>query len=765
MISEEYYSKKIKYESQKISKKNCETTSIQDKKKPEKYQHEIYTEALSDLEPIRVPEIFKDKEFEIIKLTDKTAVDEFLFWCVTFEFSENLVKFLLSLLPDLRYKLVFVQSFVSKYSYISVILLRSKAENLASKVVHISVQLFSSELVANTAMRDFNLLEIVLSTLHNMIVTPGATSSGGDEEGAFLVISKLENASKNEHMVVDPDHSILSDNFYWLIISDLVNLLSHKQLAYEFLTNQKLIGTWFQLMTYFQVMNLSIRQFGDHVVHENPTYFSSFSAELEICSSIMWSLVQHLKSNEQIDMAKQLIKISLNQLKLWLKKIGLPKSHIKRPNFRHVSFHLPLNRYFSTLLYNSVYLQDANLETIFREIISDSIVNLNEKQVLLANLLAYPLQLQIATHEIHANMWVRNGMQMKGQAMTYVQNHFCSSFSDADLFLIQSIASQLEPEIFMNLLFERFHLKKWLEKTLLKNSNKETKLNENKSKTDQNSDISIITHIVEGMLDEFNYSRMSYSSNESSSPSQSNQNNNNEAYRDPDELEPAHEVAMLVGAFTLLAEILMIKPYMRLKTYLLTRSEIVYILSISDKSYSQVEENLPDICSLSSSKKFIQSILNQVSDYLQPDSDLFSIGSLKQGRYKLKDEIWLNEYDPLLVMQRSVKRKEYQDSFDRYVQFVEKKTAGSVTLKAKKNKLWPPFKLPDSSAYSYEFLTSLNSIKEKFAELENFDLEKELENDRKLEQNLVNRWNILNTKILHAMIIAILYEVTKLNRQ
>ena len=71
------------------------------------------------------------------------------------------------------------------------------------------------------------------------------------------------------------------------------------------------------------------------------------------------------------------------------------------------------------------------------------------RQAFLVNTLTYPLQLQIGFHEIHANMWVRNGMQMKGQAMTYVQNHFCSSFSDADLFLMQIVASKLDSSLFM----------------------------------------------------------------------------------------------------------------------------------------------------------------------------------------------------------------------------------------------------------------------------------------------------------------------------
>ena len=39
--------------------------------------------------------------------------------------------------------------------------------------------------------------------------------------------------------------------------------------------------------------------------------------------------------------------------------------------------------------------------------------------------------------EIFCGMWVRNGLQIKGQALTYVQCHFCNSMIDADLYLLQ----------------------------------------------------------------------------------------------------------------------------------------------------------------------------------------------------------------------------------------------------------------------------------------------------------------------------------------
>ena len=49
----------------------------------------------------------------------------------------------------------------------------------------------------------------------------------------------------------------------------------------------------------------------------------------------------------------------------------------------------------------------------------------------------WTLTLQVSIAEIYCSMWVRNGLQIKGQAMTYIQCHFCYSMVDADLFLMQ----------------------------------------------------------------------------------------------------------------------------------------------------------------------------------------------------------------------------------------------------------------------------------------------------------------------------------------
>lgn len=172
-------------------------------------------------------------------------------------------------------------------------------------------------------------------------------------------------------MVVDPDHPIMQDNLYWLVISDLVNLLNHKRIAFEFISSSSSSSTaltsasghdsdhinmWFAMLTYFQTMNLNVRKFGDHVQQEQPTYFSAFSAELECCSSVMWSIVQHLSTDTEPERlyALKLIKLSFERLRNWLNDIGFMTSLMpRRPNYKHLSFHLPLHRFkLLTLSFN-----------------------------------------------------------------------------------------------------------------------------------------------------------------------------------------------------------------------------------------------------------------------------------------------------------------------------------------------------------------------------------------------------------------------------
>jgi len=61
----------------------------------------------------------------------------------------------------------------------------------------------------------------------------------------------------------------------------------------------------------------------------------------------------------------------------------------------------------------------------------------------------------VAFYEILNGLWVRNGLQIKGQAMTYIQCNFCNSMVDADLYLLQICATKLMPDVFLKTVIEK----------------------------------------------------------------------------------------------------------------------------------------------------------------------------------------------------------------------------------------------------------------------------------------------------------------------
>ncbi|KAG6449176.1 hypothetical protein O3G_MSEX005907 [Manduca sexta] len=65
-------------------------------------------------------------------------------------------------------------------------------------------------------------------------------------------------------------------------------------------------------------------------------------------------------------------------------------------------------------------------------------------------------------YEILAGVWVRNGLQIKGQAMTYIQANFCNSMVDMDIYWLQVCAAHLPPDQFMDMCIDMFGVREWL---------------------------------------------------------------------------------------------------------------------------------------------------------------------------------------------------------------------------------------------------------------------------------------------------------------
>nr|XP_054931977.1 E3 ubiquitin-protein ligase ubr3-like isoform X3 [Dermacentor andersoni] len=495
-----------------------------------RHNYECYEEAKRRLQNWECPPEYQEIASLQPVLMHNSFLEELVFWMVKFEFPQKLVCFLLNMLPDINYKEAFTQTFVQHYSRISHMLTQSTdSETLSNRVVHVSVQLFSNEALSLRMTRRAHLLHIMVISLRAMM-------------SLILQPSTLQEGERNFHYVVNCGHRIAKDHCYWPLVSDLNNILTHRPVAMEFLADTRLLDMWFSLLSMFQGMNVNQRELTQHVEFEPNTYYAAFSAELEASATPLWALISHLKNEETLPLSKNVLERCLTALEDFFDSIGFKKDDT--PNPYQVSFHLPLHRYYAVFLCQAVTRQGATLV----ELLPDTDV--------LMTLMAHPLQAMVSFHEILCGLWARNGLQIKGQAMTYIQCHFCNSMVDADLFLLQLCATHLDPDWFISTVFQRFHVWEWL----------------------------------------------------SLSPNRAN------SFLEPDKVLP-----MLEAALTFLAMLFSVRTNLGMSEAEVTRQEMVSLLCMGDRTHSQLMDLLPEKCGTSAHSRDFEAFLEEVALYKQPN--------------------------------------------------------------------------------------------------------------------------------------------------
>nr|XP_018904322.1 PREDICTED: E3 ubiquitin-protein ligase UBR3 isoform X2 [Bemisia tabaci] len=391
-----------------------------------------YEEALKTLPNPPPPPEYKYIPGLQENLSHSTFLEELVFWTVKFEFPQKIVCLLLNMLPDQEYKESLTHAFVLHYSRISMMLERSSdPDTLSNRVVHVSVQLFSNKTIASTMVENLYLLHVMVISLKYMMQK-------------ILIPNVLHNAEKNMHFVVDCSQQVMKDHCYWPLVSDLNNVLSHQPVAQQFMSDDSLLEMWFVFLSMFQGMNVNQQEMSQHVEFEPNTYYAAFSAELEASAYPMWALVSHLHDSSTVSYTKRVLDNCLTALQDWFDAIGM--SHPNLNDARQVSFHLPLHRHLSVFMCQAVNVQGVPLSEVLPPL------------DMLHLIMMHPLRVQVAFYEIINGLWVRNGLQIKGQAMTYIQCNFCNSMVDADLYLLQICAMQLPTDVFMQTVIDKFHI-------------------------------------------------------------------------------------------------------------------------------------------------------------------------------------------------------------------------------------------------------------------------------------------------------------------
>ncbi|UYV79267.1 UBR3, partial [Cordylochernes scorpioides] len=453
--------------------------------------HQLYMEAKKSLPPCQAPQKFQGLAPLDPNLEHKTFLDELMFWTVKLEFPQDLVCFLLTMLLDQTYKVgklqphthggfyythyrpccslywgwvlfeqeEFMRTFVLHYGRISVMLSRSaNAEPLSHRVVHVSVQLFSNEELAVRMVRDpeLRLLHIMVVALKEMVTNILQPST--------LHTEKLE--TNNLHLVADCSHRIMQTHCYWPLVSDLNNLLIHHQVAMDFLQPdyEDLIESWLAFVSMFQYMHLNQRELALHLEFEPKSYYAAFSAELEASATPMWSLISHLQGPEHLCVTRRLIKHCLTALEEWLESIDFAENDkfppsealcVVQPNRYQMSFHLPLHRNYAMFICQAVLNQGASLPNVLPPTRNHEahhhapFAHPDSSAMILSCAGSCILPERATFYEIMNALWVRNGVQIRGQSMTYIQCHFCNSMVDADIFLLQLSCGWVDSDWFL----------------------------------------------------------------------------------------------------------------------------------------------------------------------------------------------------------------------------------------------------------------------------------------------------------------------------
>uniref|UniRef100_A0A336M7M7 E3 ubiquitin-protein ligase n=1 Tax=Culicoides sonorensis TaxID=179676 RepID=A0A336M7M7_CULSO len=282
----------------------------------------------------------------------KTLLEEFTFWTFKFEFPQNIVCFLLNMLPEQDYKEHLTRTFVMHYSRIPTVLeMSNDPETLSNRVVHMSVQLFSNESLALKMVEELSLLHVMIISLKLMM-------------SKILIENKLHGTDKNWHFVIDCAKRVMKEHCYWPLVSDFNNVLSHESVALVFLRDDDLIEMWFEFLSMLQGMNVNIRETGSHVEFEPSSYYAAFSCELEAAAYPMWSLLSHLKNPTHAPLAEKLIKKCIESLQDWLDAINFVHPRIEKNEMKYASFHYPLHRYLAALVSQSVKTMGINMANV-----------------------------------------------------------------------------------------------------------------------------------------------------------------------------------------------------------------------------------------------------------------------------------------------------------------------------------------------------------------------------------------------------------------
>lgn len=150
--------------------------------------------------------------------------------------------------------------------------------------------------------------------------------------------------------------------------------------------------------------------------------------------------------------------------------------------------------------------------------------------------------------------------------------------------------------------------------------------------------------------------------------------------------------SMMSGLLTFLATIVSSRTNLGNDDRTQSILEISALLATGDRTHSQLLELMPERSSNSHARNF-EDYLSELSIFKKPKT---GSDNLEQGLFIPVSNVWEEHYDPLHVLLRAVQRRDFQNSMNRFKEYVKQ-----ARKMPNSGDLWPPFRLPGSVNSSY----------------------------------------------------------------
>ncbi|KAI9104974.1 hypothetical protein DFS34DRAFT_223040 [Phlyctochytrium arcticum] len=392
-------------------------------------------------------------------------------------------------------------------------------------IINFSVQLFTVPTIAQYLMAHTQLLSTQFLLLKAFYLSDSLPSQYSLRD-IRAAVRQASTDRRPHYPKLKCESDAAKNRRYWHLFQDVRYLLVTSGVKETiFRKDQELLHGFLDLCRVWQGMHPQQRYTRQHVEYESDHWLNAFNLSLQIGKQVkyaadclspidnseadlralrkglsatlavldMWCEAEHMNEIQQVIMQQGLAAgLGVNQNRRIPAPDGLHTVEIvegrpyRVPFFRlasqPTSFHHPLHWFLSHLLSHLPRIlsaiNDANstkdvLFSIFEDHNLSQPLGLppaddmapvstdyNVSRVCL--LMDFPLRVAVLLAQIRAGVWVRNGLNVRAQAMHYRENILRECY-DQDLYLLQIYSILVKSDVFMSCLLDRFDLAAWFQ--------------------------------------------------------------------------------------------------------------------------------------------------------------------------------------------------------------------------------------------------------------------------------------------------------------